>query len=78
VANPIPTTDEIPHAEIDAIIDQALNDCTNQGITGKNITPYLLGRIVELTEGRSLEANIALVRSNARLGAQIAIANAAR
>lgn len=78
VANPIPTIDEIPHAEIDAIIDQALNDCTNQGITGKNITPYLLGRIVELTEGRSLEANIALVRSNARLGAQIAIANAAR
>ncbi len=78
VANPIPTADEIPHVEIDAIIDQALNDCDSQGITGKNITPYLLGRIVELTEGRSLEANIALVRSNARLGAQIAIANAAR
>ncbi len=77
VANPIPEADEVPSAEIDAIIDQALADCAERGISGKDITPYLLGRIVELTEGRSLAANIALVRNNARLGAQIAVAYAA-
>lgn len=77
VANPIPEADEVPSAEIDAIIDQALADCAERGISGKDITPYLLGRIVELTEGRSLAANIALVRNNARLGAEIAVAYAA-
>lgn len=74
VANPIPEADEVPHAEIDAIITRALADCDERGITGKDITPFLLGRIVELTEGRSLEANIALVRNNARLGAAVATA----
>lgn len=72
VANPIPEADEVPHAEIDSIIERALCDADSQGIKGKDITPYLLGRIVELTDGRSLVANIALVRSNARLGAAIA------
>lgn len=74
VANPIPEADEVPHAEIDAIITRALTDCDERGISGKDITPFLLGRIVELTEGRSLEANIALVRNNARLGAAVATA----
>jgi pseudouridine-5'-phosphate glycosidase len=72
VANPIPEADEIPRAEIDAIIEQALSDLARLGITGKDITPYLLGRIVEITGGASLTANIALVRNNAHLGAAIA------
>ena len=72
VANPIPPEDEIPAEEIGGIIDQALSDLDRLGITGKDATPYLLGRIVEITDGASLTANIALVRNNARLGAAIA------
>jgi pseudouridine-5'-phosphate glycosidase len=72
VANPIPPEDEIPADEIGAIIDRALADMDRLGITGKDATPYLLGRIVEITDGASLTANIALVRNNARLGAAIA------
>ncbi|WP_447643337.1 pseudouridine-5'-phosphate glycosidase [Nocardioides zeae] len=76
VAQPIPVEDEIPAAEIDGIIAQALADMDDLGITGKAATPYLLGRIVEITGGASLTANIALVRANARLGAAIARAYA--
>lgn len=72
VANPIPAEDEIPADEIGLIIDRALADLDRLGIHGKDATPYLLGRIVELTDGASLVANIALVRNNARLGAAIA------
>jgi pseudouridylate synthase len=72
VANPIPVEDEIPAAEIGGIIEQALADMDALGIRGKDATPYLLGRIVEITSGASLTANIALVRNNARLGAAIA------
>ena len=78
VANPIPVADEIPAERIGGIIARALADMESLGIQGKDITPYLLGRIVELTEGASLTANIALVRSNARLGAAIAREYAAR
>lgn len=74
VANPIPESDEIPHEEIDAIIDRALADMAERGITGKDATPYLLGRIVEITGGASLTANIALVKNNAHLGAEVAAA----
>lgn len=72
IANPIPESDEIPSAEIDTIIDQALRDMDAKGIKGKEATPFLLGRIVEITGGESLRANIALVKNNARLGAAIA------
>ena len=72
VANPIPVEDEIPADEIGAVIGRALTDMDERGIVGKDATPYLLGRIVELTDGASLTANIALVRSNARLGAAVA------
>ncbi len=72
VANPIPVEDEIPSAEIGGIIDRALADMASLGIHGKDATPYLLGRIVEITDGASLTANIALVRNNARLGTAIA------
>ncbi|TWD80626.1 pseudouridine-5'-phosphate glycosidase [Kribbella amoyensis] len=76
VANPIPAADEIPAAEMAGVIDRALADLDRLAIRGKDATPYLLGRIVELTGGASLTANIALVRANARLGAAIATAYA--
>jgi pseudouridylate synthase len=72
VANPIPAVDEIPADQIAGIIDRALADMEARGIRGKDTTPYLLGRIVEITGGASLKANIALVRANARLGAAVA------
>ena len=73
VTNPIPTEAEIPAETLAPIITQALADAEAQSINAKAVTPFLLGRIFELTEGRSLTANIALVRNNARLAAQIAI-----
>ena len=72
IANPIPKADEIPAADLAPVIAKAQSDANAHGITGKAVTPYLLQRIFELTEGRSLTANIALVRNNARLAAQIA------
>ncbi|MBO9408401.1 pseudouridine-5'-phosphate glycosidase [Shimia sp. R9_1] len=74
VANPIPAADEIPAAELAPVIAQATREADEQGVTGKGVTPFLLQRIFELTEGRSLVANIALVRNNARLAADIAAA----
>jgi len=70
VTNPIPKSAEIPDHEINPIIEQAQNECTH--ISGKSITPYLLKRITELTEGRSLLANIELIKNNAQLGAKLA------
>ncbi len=72
VANPIPADDEIPAAELAPLIDRALDEAREQGISAKSVTPFLLARIFDLTEGRSLKANIALVLNNARLGAAIA------
>lgn len=72
VTNPIPVEDEIPADEINEIIDQALAEEKAAGVKGKDSTPFLLAKIVELTEGRSLEANIALVYNNAKVGAQVA------
>lgn len=77
VANPIPAEAEIPAAEINPAIAVALAEAEAQGIAAKSVTPFLLQRIFELTEGRSLASNIALVLNNARLGAAIAIALAA-
>lgn len=74
VANPIPAEAEIARAEITPVIEQALAEAAAQGIAAKAVTPFLLNRIYELTEGRSLAANIALVLNNARLGAAIAVA----
>ncbi|MCU0790407.1 MAG: pseudouridine-5'-phosphate glycosidase, partial [Nitratireductor sp.] len=74
VANPVPAGDEIPAAQMQRHIRQALDDAQEAGIGGKAVTPYLLSRILELTAGRSLETNIALVRNNARVAAQIAVA----
>ena len=77
VANPIPANAEISRDELDPIIERALADAFNRDILGKDVTPFLLQRMYELTEGRSLIANVALIRSNARLAARIALATCA-
>jgi len=72
VGNPIPEADALPAAEIEAEIAAAVADAAAAGIRGKDVTPFLLARIVTLTAGRSLAANIALVKNNAALAAEIA------
>lgn len=72
VCNPIPVASEIPRDEIIPFIETALADAERQNITGKAVTPFLLQRLLEVTEGRSLKANVALILSNARLAARIA------
>jgi len=72
ISNPVPEEDALSHEYIDGIIDQAVKEAATQGIKGKDVTPYLLKRIVELTGGNSLETNIHLVINNAALGAEIA------
>ncbi len=72
IANPIPPEAEIPRAEITPLIETALAEAAAQGIAAKAVTPFLLARIFELTSGRSLAANIALVLNNARLASRIA------
>lgn len=74
VVNPIPAEAEIPRATMIPVVEQALAEAEAQGIAAKSVTPFLLQRIFELTKGRSLEANIALVLNNARLAARIAAA----
>ncbi|MFF2533646.1 pseudouridine-5'-phosphate glycosidase [Brevibacillus sp. NPDC058079] len=74
IANPILEADAIPYDEIEAIILQAMHDAKSQGITGKQVTPFMLANVKERTGGKSLEANIALVKNNAKLAAQIAVA----
>ena len=72
IANPIPSADEIPAEKIEAHIAAALRDATTQGIAGKEVTPFLLARIRDLTRGESQRANVALALNNAQLGARIA------
>jgi pseudouridylate synthase len=74
VANPIPKADALPADEVDSWISRALVDADRAGVAGKEVTPFLLARINELTGGRSLVANIALVESNAALAARTAVA----
>lgn len=72
VTNPIPLADEIPAATLAPIIEQAQSEADAKGISGKQVTPFLLQRLFELTDGATLTSNIALVRNNARLAAQVA------
>lgn len=74
IGNPVPAEYAMPNALIDAAIEQALAELESQGIGGKDSTPFLLKRVVELTGGDSLETNIQLVLNNARVAAQIAVA----
>jgi pseudouridylate synthase len=73
VANPIPADAEIPAGEIEPHVIAALKEAEKQGVRGKNVTPFLLKRIAEITGGRSLKANIALVLNNAEVAAKIAV-----
>jgi pseudouridine-5'-phosphate glycosidase len=72
VVNPIPSTDAIPKSEMDPVIQRASREAKEQKIHGKELTPFLLKRISELTKGESMKANLALLLNNARLAAQIA------
>jgi pseudouridylate synthase len=77
VANPVSERAEIPASEIAGHIEAALREATAAGVTGKAVTPFLLDAVYRSTAGRSLATNIALVKSNAALAAQIAVALAA-
>ncbi|NVK31562.1 MAG: pseudouridine-5'-phosphate glycosidase [Gammaproteobacteria bacterium] len=77
IANPVPEANAIDKAEMDKVIDQALTEADAQGIKGKASTPFLLARVAELTGGTSLQTNIALVKHNAAVAAQTAVALAA-
>jgi pseudouridylate synthase len=74
IANPIAASDEIPSGEMEGYIAQAVADADAAAISGKALTPWLLDRLLTLTAQRSLRANVALVRSNARLAADVAVA----
>lgn len=74
IANPVPDAHALDPSEIDGAIEAALVEMKQKGITGKETTPFLLGKIVELSGGKSLDANVALALNNARLAARIAAA----
>lgn len=74
IANPVPVESAMPEAEIEQYIVQALGEAEQHGIVGKKVTPFLLARIKQLSGGRSLETNIALVKHNAKVGAELALA----
>ena len=73
ITNPIPEADALPAEAIEGHIDEACREAERAGISGKQLTPFLLQRINDLTGGRSLAANIALIKNNAALAAQIAV-----
>lgn len=74
VANPVPEADQLDPALHDRVLGEALDECRERGIVGQAVTPFLLDYLMRLTEGASLEANVAAVRGNVRLAAQIAAA----
>ncbi|MCE3281287.1 MAG: pseudouridine-5-phosphate glycosidase [Chitinophagaceae bacterium] len=74
IANPVPTAHEVPADEMEKHITQALAAANEKNITGKEVTPFLLKYLADHTGGESLEANIALIKHNAKLGAALAVA----
>ena len=74
IANPVPEAYSMDAAYLNGIIEQALAAAARDQIKGKAVTPYLLSKVKELTEGKSLVSNIELVLNNARLAAEIAVA----
>jgi pseudouridine-5'-phosphate glycosidase len=74
VVVPVPAGDEIPSSEIEDVIDEALEASAREGVAGKAVTPFLLSRIAAKTEGRALRANVALLKNNARVAGEIAVA----
>ncbi|KKC30629.1 pseudouridine-5'-phosphate glycosidase [Caldanaerobacter subterraneus KAk] len=73
IANPIPEEYALDRAYIEKAIEEAIFEADRRGIRGKALTPFLLEKIKDLTEGKSLKANIELVKNNARVGAKIAV-----
>jgi pseudouridine-5'-phosphate glycosidase len=71
---PVPAKDELPTERVESVIRQATEEAAAQGIVGKLVTPFLLGRVAELTGGESRRANLALLINNARVGGQLAVA----
>jgi pseudouridine-5'-phosphate glycosidase len=74
VTVPVPVENALPEEIAQAVIQQAANEATEAGIRGKAVTPYLLRRVAELTEGRAQAANTALLINNARVAGEIALA----
>ncbi|MCP4403381.1 MAG: pseudouridine-5'-phosphate glycosidase [bacterium] len=74
IGNPVPEKDSMNPAEMRRAVDIAIREAYERGVEGKEVTPFLLDRMKVLTDGESLESNIALIKNNARLGAQIAVA----
>jgi pseudouridine-5'-phosphate glycosidase len=72
VTNPVPETEAISKSEMEPYIEQANQEAHEQGVHGQALTPFLLQRINELTQGKSMKANLALLLNNARVAAQIA------
>ena len=72
--NPVPEADALSNDEMETIIDKAIAEADANNIKGAAVTPFVLGKVVELSEGRSLKANIALLINNAKLAGEIAVA----
>lgn len=71
---PVPEEFALDHAEMEAVIEQAVREADEQGIHGKKVTPFVLGRIGAITDGKSKVTNVALLQNNAKVAAQIAVA----
>lgn len=74
ISNPVPEESALPYDQIESVIQQALTEAKENNIAGKKVTPFLLSKVKELTEGKSLETNIALVYHNAEVAAKVAVA----
>jgi pseudouridine-5'-phosphate glycosidase len=74
IANPPPKTAALDPVEVEALVGRALDDAQSAGVGGKRLTPFLLDRLNEWSDGRTLEANVALIEANAALGAELAAA----
>ena len=74
IANPVPSEQAIAPAEMEPVIQKALAIAKEKKVSGKEVTPFLLKAIADQTQGESLEANIALIKNNAKLGAELAVA----
>ena len=72
IANPIPEADELPRAAYDQALQGALAEAAERGLRGREVTPFLLDRLRELTGGATVKANLALLRNNARVAAELA------
>ena len=73
VTVPVPLEDAMPADMVESAIQSALDDAESEGVRGRALTPYLLARIVELTGGQSMKTNIALLRNNVGVAAEIAV-----